>query len=216
MDIVALPKFVQDMITGLPSAIVNKWRNKKVAQMRELLMAEMRGGDLDAVNKDEFLSMLARFYRSVSEGRAKSKLKLLAKLIICISRTDKKHAKAETFYDYADMLEVLTEEELEFLARCISTGKIDGEEEIKQTLQYKGILTSQTKMEIVTKKGAIIRTGPPIANTARTLVEEQNAVPQATPYDLRSVTNYTYSNRFQKFLDRYGNLWEELCKNEDS
>lgn len=211
MDVVVLPKFAQDMITGLPSAIITKWHNKKTAQMRELLMAEMRQGDLDAINKDEFLSMMARFYRSISEGNAKSKLKLLAKLIVSISRKDKKNAKAETFYDYADMLEVLTEEELEFLARCINTGKIDGEEEIKQTLQYKGIFKSETKTEIITKKGAIIRTGPPIANTARTLVEEQNAVSQATPYDLRSVTNYTYSSRFQKLLDRYGNLWENLA-----
>lgn len=211
-QVIVLPKFVQDVLSAVTteaaSSIISKWHKNKTAEMREVLLAEVRQGDLDSIHKDELLSMLARFYRSVSEGVAKSKLKLLARLIVGIGRKDKKHAKAETFYDYADLLEQLTEEEIEFLAGCIASGKIEGDEEIMHALQYKGILTSETKNELTTKKGAIIRTGPPIPNTARTLAEEQATVPQAAPYDLKTVTNYNFSKRFQKLLKQYGNLWE--------
>ena len=208
-----LPKFVQDVFSAVTtetaSVIISKWHKNKTATMREVLLSEVRQGDLDSVHKDELLSMMARFYRSVSEGMAKNKLKLLARLIVGIGRKDKKHAKAETFCDYADLLEQLTEEEIEFLAGCIASGKIEGDEEIIHALQYKGVLTSETKTELTTKKGAIIRTGPPIPNTARTLVEEQATVSQAAPYDLKMLTHYKFSKRFQKMLKQYGNLWED-------
>ena len=84
------------------------WRNKNISVAREVLLSNIRAGDVSAIHQDELFSMLARITRSIQEGKAKSNLTLLARLITGIGHADKENAKAETFNQYADMLENLT------------------------------------------------------------------------------------------------------------
>ncbi len=199
-------------VGGVAANTFGLWRKKNVDKAREVLLSNIRQGDVEAVHQDELFSMLARFSRSVQEGIAKQNLVLMARLISGIGKVDKKSGRADTFNQYADMLESLTEEEIRFLAFCIRSGKIQQDEELLQSLQYKGFFTSQLQAEIKTKKGVVIRTGPPIPNTAKTAADLHDAEPRPAPYDIQAVPVYSRSSKFKKLLDTYGNLWDEISK----
>lgn len=189
------------------------WRNKNISVARDVLLSNIRAGDVSAIHQDELFSMLARITRPIQEGKAKSNLILLARLVSGIGHADKENAKAETFNQYADMLENLTLEEIELLAFCIKNGVIpDGFEEIKQSLCFKGFFVSDMKTSVDLKKGASFPIMPKYANTARTFAEEQALYSNKEMYDAKTVNVYYLSKRFNNFLTRYGNLWEGLSK----
>ncbi len=189
------------------------WRNKNISVARDVLITNIRNGDIAAVHEDELLSMLARFSRSVQEGIAKNNLILLARLITGIGHTDKENTKAETFNQYADMLEGLTFEEIKFLATCIKNDIIpDGYEEIKQSLQFKGFFVSMPDTSVAFKKGTSFPRAPVYANSARTFAEEQALANNNNIYDAKTVNVYHFSSRSTKLLSIYGVSWEDLAK----
>lgn len=203
-------------VASIVSKAFYMWRQKNIDIAREVLLTNIRQGDVEAIHKDELFSMLSRFSRSVQEGVAKSNLILMARLISGIGQVDKNRGKAETFSQYVDMLEHLTEEEILTLSKIIKTGKIIGDNETLQSLQYKGFLNSESKSTVTTNSGIVIRKteAENIPNSARRVVDEGSNFKQSPVniYDVDTKVEYTYTSRFQKLLDRYGNLWEDISR----
>lgn len=203
-------------VASIVSKAFYMWRQKNIDIAREVLLTNIRQGDVEAIHKDELFSMLSRFSRSVQEGVAKSNLILMARLISGIGQVDKNIGKAETFSQYVDMLEHLTEEEILTLSKIIKTGKIIGDNETLQSLQYKGFLNSESKSTVTTNSGIVIRKteAENIPNSARRVVDEGSNFKQSPVniYDVDTKVEYTYTSRFQKLLDRYGNLWEDISR----
>lgn len=189
------------------------WRQKKVNMAREVLLTNIRQGDVDALQQDEFFSMLARFSRSVHEGQAKANLILLARLISGIGKKDKKSGKASTFFNYSQMLESLTEEEIEFLAESIKTGQISENEEIRQSLIFKGFLSSVSSSKVTTAPAAIFRSYDAFPNTAKIAADiTQKQKNTSNTYDVNTTVTYSFSKKFSDLLSEYGNLWEDISK----
>lgn len=206
------------------------WRNKNISVAREVLLSNIRAGDVSAIHQDELFSMLARITRSIQEGKAKSNLTLLARLITGIGRADKENAKAETFNQYADMLESLTWAEIVFLSRCIKSGEvINGTSETKQMLQQKGFFVYKLDSRMFSKEvqenstlanpldfsfprytipgiqypwGETDMYGNPI------LHDNDKKIPYGVDIDIQ----YEFSSKFNEFLQKYGNLWEDIAK----
>lgn len=209
------------------------WRNKNISIAREVLLSNIRAGDVSAIHQDELFSMLARLTRSVQEGKAKSNLTLLARLITGIGRAEKENAKAETFNQYADMLESLTWAEIVFLSRCIKTGVvINGTSEIKQMLQQKGFFVYKLDPRMFNKKAqdfseynssldfAIQKWRMPTPYSpynipmGSTVDIYGNPILHGNdtkiPYGVDIDIQYEFSSKFNEFLQKYGNLWEDL------
>lgn len=241
-----LPRIVDSVLGTVPvvgSGMQNAydaWRHKNINTAREVLLSNIRQGDVEQMHQDQFFSMLARFARSVHEGVAKSNLVLLARLITGIGYSDKEKGKAETFNQYANMLESLTWAEIVFLSRCIKSGEvIPGSAEIKQILHQKGFFV-QSFDTTVSGKGADAQQSldgqqywwPHLGdvykhmdlgrtfrnpyldpNTSyldpfglQTLKEKDKNIPYKVDIDIR----YEFSSRFNEFLQKYGNLWEDI------
>lgn len=208
------------------------WRQKNINTAREVLLSNIRQGDVEQMHQDQFFSMLARFARSVHEGVAKSNLVLLARLITGIGYADKEKGKAETFNQYANMLESLTWAEIVFLSRCIKSGEvISGSAEIKQILHQKGFFV-QSFDTTVSGKGADGQQnlggqqyGPYLGDVYKHMdfgrtfrppycdpfgiqspKEENKNIPYRVDIDIM----YEFSSRFNEFLQKYGNLWEDI------
>lgn len=196
-----LVSFVDGLLGLIPvggemiSQAVHSWVEKNKAIAREILLTSIRQGDIDAVHKDELLSMLYRFYRSVQEGSAKKNLILLAKLISGIGMSDKETATAETFIQYAPILESLNYLEIALLGKIIKENGIKPtmnlidskfmyENDLLQSLQSKGLLSSKS-----------ILVGP-----------------EEGPSDIKII--YKYSENLKHILNEYGNIWEDIAKKD--
>lgn len=211
------------------------WRNKNISIAREVLLSNIRAGDISAVHEDEFFSMLARFSRSVQEGVAKNNLILLARLITGIGNADKENAKAETFNQYADMLENLTWSEIVFLSRCIQAGEvISGTPETKQILQQKGFFVYKLDPRVYNKEGVNNQPKSSLEATIMSLYPRydqyqlSNNFPfghvdmfgnpiahkndKNLPYGVDIEIQYEFSTKFNEFLQKYGNLWEDIAQ----
>lgn len=239
-----LPRIIDSVLGAVPvvgSGMQNAydaWRQKNINTARDVVLKNVRQGDVEQLHQDQFFSMMARFSRSVHEGAAKSNLVLLARLITGIGRADKDQGKAETFNQYANMLETLSWAEMVFLSRCIKAGKvISGSAEIKQILYQKGFFVQHFDTTVLNNKGVtnkpsalsfgdVYKHIPPMAisspysvpdfgnggwinpfgNSDRT--EDNKNVPYKVDIDV----TYEFSSRFWSFLQKYGNLWEDISK----
>ncbi len=196
------------------------WRAKNINVAREVILSNIRQGDIEKVHEDELFSMLARLMRSIQEGVAKQNLVLLARLISGIGQREKQHANSGTFNDFANMLEVLTYEEIEFLAMCIKTNSIqDGNEELKQSLQFKGFFVAEPKSKVTVENtsGIILRKYDNISNmpnSARTAADitNDNKDNNKKTYDADIKMVYSFSKKFNILLNRYGDIWLDIGK----
>lgn len=221
---------------GLQNAY-DAWRQKNINMAREVLLTHVRQGDVDKLHEDQFFSMLARFSRSVQEGLARSNLVLLARLITGIGRADQDSGKAETFNRYASMLENLTWAEIVFLSQCIQENKVvPGPAEIKQILHQKGFFVQSFDTTVSGNKrtdvsstginlgdayryadlGQVVR-NPYDSVNLHTIwggldIQEPTEVQKNTPYKVNIDIKYEFSSRFDAFLQKYGNLWEDISK----
>lgn len=241
-DNAALSRIVDSVLGMVPVVgvgmqnVYDAWRQKNIGMAREVLLTNIRQGDIGQLHQDEYFSMLARFSRSVHEGVAKSNLVLLARLITGIGRADKVNGKAETFNQYANMLENLTWPEIVFLSRCIKSGAvISGSTEIKQILYQKGFFVQHFDTTVLNKGNrtssqSALSLGdvykhmmPTISNPYPvpnfnsgwpysldpTFEQEDN---KNIPYKVDIDVTYEFSSRFTAFLQKYGNLWEDISK----
>lgn len=234
-----LPIVIDSALGAIPyagTAVQNAfavWRNKNISVAREVLLSNIRAGDISAVHEDELFSMLARFSRSVQEGMAKSNLTLLARLITGIGHADKENAKAETFNQYADMLENLTWLEIVFLSRCIKAGEvISGTPEIKQILQQKGFFVYNLDPRMYNREGTHSQPKSSLEAAIMNIYPRYDSYPnfnnfpfgqvdmfgnpvahendKTLPYGVDIEIQYEFSSKFNEFLQKYGNLWEDL------
>lgn len=244
-DNATLPRIIDSVLGAVPvigSGIQNAydaWRQKNINMAREVVLKNVRQGDVEQLHQDQFFSMMARFSRSVHEGVAKSNLILLARLITGIGHADKEQGKAETFNQYADMLETLSWAEIVFLSRCIKEGEvISGATEIKQVLYQKGFFVQRFNTTVLNNKSTSSQQGGPyLGDVYNHLFPSYN--PYAAPYfnnagwpgafggsfvpeenkntlykvDIDVV--YEFSSKFLSFLQKYGNLWEDISKEAD-
>ena len=238
-----LPRIIDSILGAVPvvgSGMQNAydaWRQKNINTARDVVLKNVRQGDVEQLHQDQFFSMMARFSRSVHEGAAKSNLVLLARLITGIGRADKDQGKAETFNQYANMLETLSWAEIVFLSRCIKAGEvISGSAEIKQILYQKGFFVQHFDTTILNNKGVTNQpsalsfgdvykhipsmgiTNPyPIPNFNSGWPysldqSEQQEGNKNVPYKVDIDVTYEFSSRFWSFLQKYGNLWEDISK----
>lgn len=236
-----LPRIIDSVLGSVPvvgSGIQNAydaWRQKNINTAREVLLANIRQGDVEQMHQDQFFSMLARFSRSVHEGVAKSNLVLLARLITGIGHADKESGKAETFNQYANMLESLTWAEIVFLSRCIKSGEvIPGSAEIKQILHQKGFFVQSFDTTVSGKSADGQQYGPNLGDAYRYMdlgatirnpytipnfntmpwnpfgIQEHHEKDKNVPYRVDIDINYEFSSRFNAFLQKYGNLWDDI------
>lgn len=219
----ALPEIVNwifgdfsDKAIGVVTNGFSRWRQHRESIARDVILSHVRQGDINALHTDELFSMLARFLRSVHEGQAKSNLILLARLISGIGKVDKELGQAETFNQYSNMLESLTKEEIVVISDFIKTGELIAEEEVKQSLQYKGFFVSQTSSKVTTQSNIIIRRwdgNESAPHSAKSLAEEQNNKKNAhNTYDVDTTIEYLPSKKLTKLINTYGNIWEDISR----
>lgn len=241
-----LPRIIDSVLGTVPvvgSSMQNAydaWRQKNINTAREVLLSNIRQGDVEQMHQDQFFSMLARFSRSAHEGVAKSNLVLLARLITGIGHADKEKGKAETFNQYANMLESLTWAEIVFLSRCIKAGEvIPGSAEIKQILHQKGFFVQSFDTTVSGKSAAGQQSSDDqqywglhlgdvykhmdLGRTFRNPYLDPNTSywnpfgvqppeekDKNIPYKVDIDIMYEFSSRFNEFLQKYGNLWEDI------
>lgn len=244
-----LPRIVDSVLGTVPVVgsgmqnVYDTWRQKNINTAREVLLSNIRQGDVEQMHQDQFFSMLARFSRSVHEDVAKSNLVLLARLITGIGYADKEKGKAETFNRYANMLENLTWAEIVFLSRCIKSGEvIPGSAEIKQILHQKGFFVQSFDTTVSGKSADVQQSpdsqqyGPCLGDAYRHMnlggairnpytipdfntmswdsfgAQERHDKDKNVPYQVDIDIKYEFSSRFYAFLQKYGNLWEDISK----
>lgn len=228
-DNATLPRIIDSVLGAVPvigSGIQNAydaWRQKNINMAREVVLKNVRQGDIEQLHQDQFFSMMARFSRSVHEGVAKSNLILMARLISGIGRIDKNEAKTETFAQYANLLEALTYDEIEFLSKCIKAGTVvAGKEELKQSLQQKGFFVWDWSASISNKDEFNITGGSVVDYLSnkpwmvpnifsQNIFGETEQKKDSVPYEVNTTIVYRFSERLKGLLDRYGNLWEDIC-----
>ena len=209
-----LPQIVDSVLGAVPVVggglqnAYDAWRQKNINMARDVLLTNVRQGDVEQLHQDQLFSMLARFARSVHEGIAKRNLILLARLITGIGRADKANGKAETFAQCANILECLTKEELQYLANFISYYSkpyserplFDAEEdrlqenELAKALVRKGVLVSD--FEVWQEE------------------HDDYKNPSRFPSDIRSKNTYWFSNDMQNIIDKYGITWTDIANVE--
>lgn len=235
-----LPQIVDSVLGAVPVVggglqnAYDAWRQKNRDMAREVLLTHVRQGDVDKLHEDQFFSMLARFSRSVQEGLARSNLVLLARLITGIGRADQDSGKAETFNRYASMLENLTWVEIVFLSQCIQENKVvPGPAEIKQILHQKGFFVQSFDTTVSDKGNTVRRQEALFENRYMPVshifspytIQGPNTAwvdPYGNPvnqgdnknalYKVDIDIKYEFSSTFRAFLQKYGNLWEDISK----
>ncbi len=235
-----LPQIVDSVLGAVPVVggamqnVYDAWRQKNINMARDVLLTHVRQGDVDKLHEDQFFSMLARFSRSVQEGLARSNLVLLARLITGIGRADQDGGKAETFNRYASMLENLTWAEIVFLSQCIQENKVvPGPAEIKQILHQKGFFVQSFDTTVSDKGNTVRRQEALFENRYMPVshifspytIQGPNTAwvdPYGNPvnqgdnknalYKVDIDIKYEFSSTFRAFLQKYGNLWEDISK----
>lgn len=235
-----LPQIVDSVLGAVPVVggglqnAYDAWRQKNINMAREVLLTHVRQGDVDKLHEDQFFSMLARFSRSVQEGLARSNLVLLARLITGIGRADQDSGKAETFNRYASMLENFTWAEIVFLSQCIQENKVvPGPAEIKQILHQKGFFVQSFDTTVFDKGNTVRRQEDLFENRYMPVshifspytIQGPNTAwvdPYGNPvnqgdnknalYKVDIDIKYEFSSTFRAFLQKYGNLWEDIIK----
>lgn len=195
------------------------WRQKNITTAREVLLLNVRQGEVEALYQDELFSMLARFSRSVQEGVAKNNLILLARLISGIGCVDKADGRAETFNMYANMLETLNYDEIEFLSECIKAKKVvSGSDDLKQSLYQKGFFVLDWHSSISNKSNSSF-VSPYSSSMPEFSIPHlwndgipSEFKPKPVPYEVSTTVIYNFSDKLINLLRKYGNLWEDISK----
>ena len=98
------------------------------------------------------------------------------------------------------------------MAFCIKNSVVpDGFEEIKQSLQFKGFFVAYTTTEMKNRRYVQIKPETKYPSSARVVNETLILNDQAIPYEVNIETQYEFSNKFNKLLSKYENLWENLA-----
>ena len=99
---------------GIPTAtamqIYSDVLEKRASEALEILLLEVRQGNFKNVDKNDVISVLARFQRDAMEGVARNNLLLMARVINGMA--DKQELKAPIFLRYANILASLSKEEI--------------------------------------------------------------------------------------------------------
>lgn len=180
------------------------WRQKKVNMAREVLLTHIRQGDIEALNQDEFFSMLTRFSRSVHEGIAKRNLILLARLISGMGKVEKSECKSETFVRYAGMLEFLGLDELKYLADFIAYYSESRNKSLFNMKEYD--LQENPMADILKQKGVLISD---FEVWQEEHIDWKN--PSRFPSDICTKRTYYLSADMQNIVDKYGINWTEIA-----
>ena len=206
-----LPQIVDSVLGAVPVVggglqnAYDAWRQKNINMAREVLLTNIRSGDLTAIHRDDFFSILARFSRSVQEGVAKRNLILLARLISGMGKVEESVCKSNLFARYANMLEYLNVDELKYLARFIcyystpekERGALDiniyklQENPIADTFVQRGIFISD--FEVWQQE------------------HDDWKIPSQFPTDIRSERSFYLSADMQDIVDKYGVDWKEIA-----
>lgn len=181
------------------------WRNKNISVAREVLLSNIRAGDISAVHEDELFSMLARFSRSVQEGVAKRNLILLARLISGMGTVEKEECKSDVFARYASMLEYLNIEELKYLSNFINYYSKPGKERPLWSME-ESKLQENDMADILVQKGVFV-------SYFEVWQEKHDdwKVPSEFPSDICTKRTYYLSNDMQEIITKYGIDWDNIA-----
>ncbi|OQX93775.1 MAG: hypothetical protein B6I23_02815 [Rickettsiaceae bacterium 4572_127] len=148
-------------VFGIPiNTLQTVWNNiqekrKKIAL--DILFKEIRDGSFSNVDKDEIVSIIARYLRDATEGVAKNNLKLMAQLINGMAI--KEQLKAPSFLKYADILSTLTESEIKILVKMKNNESVEEFEDIQQALLRTGLVMLKIEYDGTTTCGGFENTG---------------------------------------------------------
>lgn len=206
-----LPIVIDSALGAIPyvgTAVQNAfavWRNKNISVAREVLLSNIRAGDISAVHEDELFSMLARFSRSVQEGVAKRNLILLARLISGMGVVEKQEVKSDVFARYANMLEYLNVEELKYLANFIAYYSKPGKERPLWS-EEESKLQENDLADILVQKGVFV-------SDFEVWQEEHDdwKNPSKFPSDICTKRTYYLSNDMQEIISKYGINWFDIA-----
>jgi len=181
------------------------WRNKNISVARDVLLSNIRAGDVFAIQQDEFFSMLARFSRSVQEGVAKRNLILLAKLISGMGNVEKQECKSDVFARYASMLEYLNIEELKYLANFINYYSKPGKERVLWSMEEIKLQENDIAKGLV-QKGVFI-------SDFEVWQEKHDdwKVPSEFPSDIHTKRTYYLSDDMQEIISKYAIKWDYIA-----
>lgn len=103
---------LKDVLTlvNIPTNSIDAFIDKKKTTFQEILLTEIRQGNLKLVEQEELISVFFRFQNSVIEGTARKNLHLLA--IIINGMAEKNELKANNFNKYVNVLSDLSEDEI--------------------------------------------------------------------------------------------------------
>lgn len=104
---------VSDMLplfSNTANATLQAIINKKAEEARDILFEEIKSGNFDNIDKDEFVFINYRYLRAAIEGTARLNLRLLAKVIK--NQVINSCLKADEFLYYADLISSLRREEI--------------------------------------------------------------------------------------------------------
>lgn len=211
---ITLPRIIDSILGTAPVVgsgmqnVYDAWRQKNINTAREVLLTNIRQGDVEQMHQDQFFSMLARFSRSVHEGLAKRNLILLARLISGMGRVDKNECKSNVFARYAGMLEYLNLEELKYLADFIAYySKPLNEQPLLRMKEYE--LQENAIADIFVQRGIFIFDFE-VWQEEHTDYKE----PSRFPSDIRSERKFYLSEDMQNIIDKYGIDWQEIATME--
>ncbi len=148
---------------------------KKLEESRDILVEEIQQGDFSRIDDDDKVSLLHRYTQAAMNGAARINLRLLAKAINSLAQNEKLASPiyANEFNRYANVLEALSDEEIQLLANLYILKK-ENEDYVKQNRNaepginadpYTKLITSLEFTDtdrvsvIQTTAGALLRTG---------------------------------------------------------
>lgn len=99
---------------GTFAPIIKAWWDKRFSEAREIYLSEIRNGTFDNIDTDDILSICHRLHRAISEGIAKNNFRLLCRLVQGLG--DNRKLTAQTFIQFASILDSLSSEEIKVLA----------------------------------------------------------------------------------------------------
>ena len=108
---------------GIPTTTLQElWQQhceQKISESRDILFSEIEQGSFDNIGNDDKVSIMHRYMQAAMNGSARINLRLLAKAINGLSKGEKqsKPIYANEFNRYAQVLETLSVEEIQILAK---------------------------------------------------------------------------------------------------
>ena len=120
-------------IFGVPVGTVSNfcrdYINRRGEKARDILLEELRAGDLDelhAASDDESISIIYRYALAVRDGAANRNLRLLAKSMVGLAQRDRLFS--DEFNKYVEVLSRLSRDQIFILGRYYGVFQIEGKE----------------------------------------------------------------------------------------